>query len=404
MEGYSLKICRFARDFPSLTAIEYGIAPGVYDLSREQVKLGAEVHIITNKLAGVPDYEEREGVRVYRVKVPYNIEALRELRKLDKKIKVDVVHAHGTSPITFALVNSLVKMKPYVVHIHDTTAGIMRNCGYTPLGLAPVSALKERFWIAVTLARQRFMWKRADMLIAVSNGVAGELSELYGVPHEKIRVVHNGVDVNLLQPVTEETRSKLQRKLGIKGNPVILYVGHLSPRKGSHYLLKAVPQILKAFPKAVFVFVGGIPKFLKTSVYWSLWHDIVERLGIQEHVLFVGEVKHREALDFYAAADVFVLPTFYEGLPKATLEAMATGLPVVTTNIDGNSELVLHGKTGYLVEPGHVNELADMIIQVLLDPSKAKTIGLQGRKWVEAHFTWRQAAEKIIDIYEELRS
>lgn len=363
--------------------------------------MGCEIYIITTRKKGVPTYEEEGGIRVFRVSTPYNVKGISKFLELDKKIGIDIVNAHGTACISYALLRSFMKRKPYLIHVHDTTAGAMKWGEYLPFTVTPIDAIRDMYLMRTTLARQKIMWRRADLLIAVCNSLARELHELYSIPKNKIRVAYNGVDVDFFHPVTEDYKQIIRGKLGIEGAPVILYVGSLTQRKGPHYLLRAIPQILKRFPKATFVFLGGVPAFLRTKVHLRLWHDIIRTTGIQKHVLLVGEVKHREVLNFYAAADIFVLPTLYEGLPKATLEAMASGLPVVTTNVSGNPELVLNGKTGFTVQPRDINQLANAIIDILSDQGLLKTMGFEARRRVEEQFNWRKTAEKIMEIYNE---
>jgi len=413
----TIKVCRLMRDFPSLRSIEnvsasdvrekeieyveYGLAPGIYSLMREQVSLGAHMHIIAARRENVADYENVGCINVYRVNRPYNISALMKMKKLEDTVGVDIVHAHATSAISYALLRRFMKRKPYVIHVHGTTAGVINALKILSFK-APKRTFKEKFWTWVSLKRQELMWKRADLLIAVSNNIADELCKFYDVHSDKIRVVHNGVDVDVFKPVNEETRQNARKKLGIQGEPVILYVGHLSPRKGLQYLLRAAPKVIAKFPKATFVFLGGTPKFVKRTDYQKIWIDLAANLGISRNIIFAGEVRHRNAVNFYAASDAFVFPTLYEGLAKALLEAMACGLPVVATNVGGNPDVITHGETGLLIEPDNVDQLADALIKVLSEPSLARDMGLRARGIMEKHFTWKVAARKIMAIYEEM--
>lgn len=389
-----------ARSFPS-RVIKYGLAPGLYSLSVEQAKLGVEIHVVCAKTEHSPSYEQINGIAVHRVRVPYNIFALKKIIELNKRIDVDIIHAHHTSCMSYTLLRRFLSDKPYIIHVHDTTAGALKSYESIPFRLAPGAFLKEFIMTkAVPLAKQRFMWKRADVLIAVSNSIARELHEDYGVPEEKIRVVYNAVDVDLFKPA--ENKNALRRSLGIKGQPVILFVGHYGFRKGPHYLIKAAPTVLRKFPEASFVLVGGTPPFLGTRIYWQILRDLSSSLNVQNHINLVGSVSYDKVFDYYSIADVFVLPTLYEGLPKVVLEAMACQLPVVTTNVSGNPEVVTDGETGLLVKSGSVSQLADALIRVLSDPKMAEKMGVKGRKRIKGYFTWEKTARKIVAIYEEM--
>jgi glycosyltransferase involved in cell wall biosynthesis len=246
------------------------------------------------------------------------------------------------------------------------------------------------------------MWKKADALIAVSSNIVDELRDLYKVPQERIYTVHNGVDVDFFRKSNPIKKKNARRKLGVQGEPLILYVGHLSPRKGIEHLLKSIPKVVEKFPKAVFVLVGGTPKFVGETDYKKIWTELSAKLSIQNNVIFAGEVRHGDIPLFYEAAEFFVFPTLYEGLAKALLEAMACNLPVVATNAGGNPDAIMHGENGILVRPSDSDELADALIHVISDEAYAKEIGQKARVTVERNFTWKIAADRVMVIYDEL--
>jgi phosphatidylinositol alpha-1,6-mannosyltransferase len=190
--------------------------------------------------------------------------------------------------------------------------------------------------------------------------------------------------------------------LGLEGDPIVLFVGHFGLRKGSHLLLKTVPAVLKSFPQALFILVGGTPSFLASGIYWNTLRDIVAQSGVSERVKFVGTVPYDEVVSYYRAADLFVLPTLYEGLPKVVLEAMACGLPVVTTRVSGNTDAVVDGETGVLVDPRSVEQLRDAMLSVLSDPGMMRRMSAKGRGRAEEMFTWERAAREVSQVYSEL--
>lgn len=405
------------RDFPSLGGIEqasersirsgdveyvqYGLAPGIYSLMKEQVRLGAHFKVIAAERKGVSDYESVDDIEIYRVKRPYNLTASMKIRKLDKTAGIDIVHAHATSGIIYALLSRMIRWKPSVVHVHGTTAGVVN--AFEGLSLTtPEKGVKAKLSTGLSLSREKIMWKSADRLIAVSNNIADELGMFYHIPSDRIHVVYNGVDVDFFKPVDLDSKKPIRKELKIQGNPMILYVGYLGPRKGLEYLLKAVSKVIEKFPEAIFVLLGGVPRFAGRTDYQKVLDDFIVKLGISNNVLFAGEVKHRDTLKFYAAADAFVFPTLYEGLPKALLEAMACGLPVIATKAGGNPDAVIHGETGLLTEAANSDQLAEASIHVLSNRSLAMEMGTKGRERVKEHFTWKATAKKIMAIYEEL--
>jgi len=411
-----INVCRLIRDFPSISEaehslssfkkeakvgyVQYGLAPGICSLMREQVTLGAYMYVIAARRRGIPNFEVNNGIRVYRVSRPYDVTAVLKMRKLGEIDRIDIVHAHATSGFAYALLKRIMK-KPYVIHVHGTTAGVKNSLKRFLLGI-PRNSLERKFWNWLSLKRQEFMWKKADVLIAVSRNIVDELVCFYHVSRDKVKLVHNGVDTNFFKPVSYDFKMEARVKLGISGDPVILYVGHLGIRKGLQFLIRAVPKIVERFPLAKFVLLGGTPSFLGKRDYRQVWSELTGKLGVSKNIVFAGEVRHRNVREYYAAADVFVFPTLYEGLAKALLEAMACGLPVVATNTGGNPDVITDGNNGLLVEPGDVEGLASALTSLLLSPRLAKKLGKNARDTVKKHFTWRIAAEKIMGVYEEL--
>jgi len=382
---------------------QYGLAPGVYSLTEKQVELGARVDVIAAKNAKAPKHERAPGIEVHRVVKPYEIMAMAKMRKLDTKKHFSLIHTHATAGFLYVFLKHLItKRRPLVTHVHGTTAGVFES-------LKPLTAhgmqrtFRERYWSWISLERQKIMWSSSDKLLCVSSGVAEELQHLYGITSEKLEVVYNGVDVEYFKPANKRERSRIREKLGIRDDaPFLLYVGHLSPRKGIRFLLKAVPEVLSEFPNATFALVGGTPKFVKRKDYLQTWIGMAEKLKVQRNVLFLGEVGHNETLTYYQAADVFVFPTLYEGLAKALLEAMACELPIVATKIGGNGDAIANGKNGFLVNPYDSEELSSAVIEVLSNPSFGEQLGKNARQTACRSFTWEGVAKRIHSVYEEV--
>jgi glycosyltransferase involved in cell wall biosynthesis len=168
-------------------------------------------------------------------------------------------------------------------------------------------------------------------------------------------------------------------------------------------MLEAAPSVLEDFPKTIFAFLGGMPKFVKRTDYLQIWLGLAERLKIAKNVRFLGEVGHRDTLAYYHATDMFVFPTLYEGLAKALLEAMACQLPIVATDVGGNRDALKNRRNGLLVKPYGSKELATAVVEVLSNQTFARRMGENARQTVCANFTWKNVAEKIHKVYEEVR-
>lgn len=226
-----------------------------------------------------------------------------------------------------------------------------------------------------------------DRYIAVSNEVERRLCVDLGVRGSKISVVQNGIQ---LTPADGVTGSRIREALteGDKYS-VVLTPARLHAQKGHVYLLEAAALV----PDAVFVLAGDGPERARLERY-------AQKLGVAGRVRFLG---HRlDVRQLLESCDVFVLPSLYEGLPLAVLEAMAAGKPVVATAIGGTNEIVEHGVTGLLVPPGEPEELAGAIHKLLSDRVLAGRLAESGRARAIEHFSAEAMVRGVARIYDEV--
>lgn len=209
---------------------------------------------------------------------------------------------------------------------------------------------------------------------------------------KKLVLIYNGVDLQTFDSASP-FRKEARKKLGIKPREkVIIVIGNLIPYKGHSDLLKVAQEVLKYIPKALFLLVGedrGIGRNLKKMAI-----DV----GIASKVRFVG--LRNDVPQLLAASDLSVLSSHEEGFSNVILESMAAGLPIVATNVGGNSEAVVDGVTGWLVPPKNPAAMAEKIVDLLNDPQRARFWGKQGRKRVEEKFTVGRMIEEHIKLYE----
>jgi glycosyltransferase involved in cell wall biosynthesis len=242
------------------------------------------------------------------------------------------------------------------------------------------------------------MLERSDRLIAVSDFTRRELLQYYKVKESKIRVIHNGVDVNKFQPAADKRKAK--EALGFNpDDKAILSVGRLYARKGLFTLIESMVPVTRKFRNAKFIIAGkGLSNEMKKLV------DYATKLGVEDNIIFTGYFPDKKLPRLYQAADIFAFSTFYENLPFAVLEALSTGLPVVTTNVGGIPEMIEDGKNGFLVEPANSRALADRILYYLEHPAEASEMGLLARRNIEDHFDWRLIVQKVLKVYDEALS
>ena len=260
------------------------------------------------------------------------------------------------------------------------------------LALAPDSHFPMGRWIITFLVRctNRLL----DRTIAVSELSRDTLIENYRIPPDKIIAIRNGIDIGRFDD--EVDRDLVRAELGLAPNDkVAILIGRFAARKGHNYALRATKLASARVPglKMVFAGDGELEDDLRAEV---------ERLGVSDRVLFVGF--RRDIPRLLAASDVLVLPSEDECLPLVILEAMSARLPVIATDVGGISEAVDGGRTGLLVRPRDAEGLADALVAVLGDAERARSMGLEGRRKVEAEFSLEACDAAVFDVYDELLS
>jgi len=231
-----------------------------------------------------------------------------------------------------------------------------------------------------------------DRVICVSQAVRKVALEKEGLDPGRVCVVTNGVE-----PVVQSTRNRvaLRHDLGVtEDNLVVGMVANFNrPVKGVSYFLDAIPLILQDVPSARFLLLG------KGKEEQAL-RDKADALGIAPYIIFAGYQKEIER--YYDIMDISVLTSLSEGLSMTLLESMSHGLPVVVTNVGGNSELVVDGQTGYLVPPKDVPFFAERVVRLLRNPDLRTRMGQEGRRIIKQRFQMQDAAKRYLEVYTDL--
>jgi len=227
------------------------------------------------------------------------------------------------------------------------------------------------------------VWKQAKAVVANSNGLR-ELAHRFdsNVP---IEVIPNGVDSELFRPAA----SRMQQLNDSHGGLRLLFVGRIVYQKGLDILFHALGGVREYTWQLTVVGDGPLREPLMR---------LAEDLGIADRIKFVGWV-HRDKLpDIYRQADVFVFPSRHEGMSNVVLEAMASGLPVIATDIAGNHDLVVHGKNGFLIKPEAEVELREVLKQIMRQPRQLSAMGKEAQQFIIQHYSWRKAAEQYLAV------
>lgn len=237
-------------------------------------------------------------------------------------------------------------------------------------------------------------------IVAVSEPVARSLSP--PVPRAKIRVIHNGIDLQRFQNMDQFLKPDIRHELDIPQHaPLITGVGRLHPDKGFEYFIEAAGKVAQAIPDAYFVIVGGTD----SPGYEAQLKTQVQALGIDRRFRFLGFRQDIPAI--LAQSDVFLLTSRSEGGPYVLIEAMACGCACVATRCGGFVEHVIRpGQTGFLVEYGDPQATADTVLELLRHPELKQQIARQGREFVFAsgEFEVRNSVQSLTEVYEEILS
>lgn len=241
---------------------------------------------------------------------------------------------------------------------------------------------------------EKVQMKEAKIVIAISAMVRRDLIRYCRLPEEKVKIVRNGVDLERFHPRNRQIfRVETRRKLGLEERDVMLiFVAHNFRLKGIQSLLLALAELEKRSPghffKAAVLGAGKVKKFAA----------LARRLGVGEKVLFLGY--EDDTPRYYAAADISVHPSYYDPSALVVLEAMASGLPVITTAYCGTSEIIAEGTEGYVVPtPEDTGLLADRIRR-LEDPELRQRMGEAARRRAE-EFPYSRNMQEILDIYDQ---
>ena len=253
-------------------------------------------------------------------------------------------------------------------------------------------------WEAITqpygvkqMAAYRMAAKGYTVSVSVSEAIRGQVRRERHVPEFKTRTIRYGVDDRKFHPIPG---GSCRKALGLSRDQLVFgTVARLTEQKGHRTLLEALPQIIRECPNAVFVFAGDGP--LRASL-----ESKAATLGVERNVRFLGF--RGDILQLMAAFDAFVLPSLYEGLPNAVLEAMACGKPVIATSVDGTPEAVVHGKTGWLVPPRDPAALADAVLRFCSNRRLMKTLGRNGRRRAVLAFGIDRQISAFDELYRRL--
>jgi glycosyltransferase involved in cell wall biosynthesis len=300
--------------------------------------------------------------------------ALFRLSRLARRDGIRLIHSHLHESNLLATLVAKAVGCPVVVTVH--------NVQMTPL-VRRAGSLRSR----LRLWAIRRALRAADIVVAVGNHVAQATRQLLPGAGGRLVVIHNGVSVR----IHAVDRAAVRAKLGFNDSESLLVcVARLVPQKRHRDLIRALTGIVREEPMVRLLLVGTGPEERSLRA-------LAVDCGVEEHVHWLGE--RRDVSEILAAADLFVLPSAFEGVPLALLEAMAAGLPVVVTDVPGSSEVVENGVSGLCVPPRSPEALAAAILRLLRRPDEARRLAEAGASEVRERFDVDSMIDGVDALY-----
>jgi glycosyltransferase involved in cell wall biosynthesis len=328
----------------------------------------------------LPNHEVRDGIEYVRVPRKTYVSGIKQ--ELAKR-RFDLIHVFNR-PKPVPEYKQAAPKSAFVVSLHND---MMKEEKISEIGgRKTIRAVKK--------------------IMTVSDYIGRVVLRRFPQAKKKLITVYSGADLSAYQPVwsprAREIRESLFSRYGLSGKKVILFVGRLSEKKGPDLLIKAMPHVLKKHPDAVLMITGG-KWFSDESVndYVQSLHRLAKPL--KDKVVFANFIPTHKIPEHYLMGDVFVCSSqWQEPLARVHYEAMAAGLPVITTDRGGNAEIIKNGFNGIVIKR-YKDPLAfaEAINQLLSDPKKALQLAKNGRRMVESNFGIHHVANRLNHVYME---
>lgn len=314
-----------------------------------------------------------------------------EIRKLRRHIDLETIKME--SRLDFEAIRRIRKeikiLKPDIIHVHGTRAGILGRLAAIGFNIPVIYT--EHLWTSQFKLQSRwlnFLHYFANWFldifttqnIAVSQAVKDFMVTSKISRYEKIKVIHNGVEIRNLKANIFQSEQEF----------LIATVGTLNPQKGVQYLIKALPKVIKEFPGIRLEIVGD-GSFKRELL------NLVNKLKLKNYVKFTGFVP--DPVKYLVKFDLYIQPSLSESFGLAIVQAMDVGLPVIATTTGGIPEVITEGKTGLLVKPEDSEALAEAILELLRHPSLARKMGEMACKEVKLRFDVKDMIKTLEETY-----
>ena len=356
------------------------------EIAQRLVKDGHRVDVITGRWdRNLPQLEVINGVSVYRINllkfkrlgsIAYPPPMLWKLLLLNRANHYDLIHSIGEiAACEVGTIGKKLMQRPHLMTLQG---------GYLTKGL------RNRLTEIVVSGFVKWNLRNADVVHAISQKLA-QNARRFGA--KRVVVIPNGVNGSIFKSMD---RKKLREQYGFSIDAkIVVSVARLVPVKGLDYLIKAVSLLLQTDNKINLLIIGDGSQRAELE-------ELISELKLDNRVRLMGTIPHEQIAGFLNQADVFVLPSLSEGLGIAIIEAMACGIPVIGTNVDGIPDIIKDNDNGVLVPPGDAEALAGAIDKLLQNEELRGRLVVRGLEEVEQRFQWENIYQQVRQVYFDL--
>jgi phosphatidylinositol alpha-1,6-mannosyltransferase len=370
---------------PDFKPLAGGVAEYTHRLALYLHNAGDKVTVLSEKMENAESFDKVCPYRIYRYDLRFLSKGrigkyyaaykwLKDFIDTHRPLDIIISNCHEISSIVASAVCKSLDI-PFSIFTHGSE--INRK------------EIKEKFKI-------KYVLRNSDVVFCNST-FTQKLAMSFGVPQSRTAVVPGGISIDEFDISRSLSRSPLGLNLEVAGKKVIFTCGRLVERKGHDMVIRALPRVLQKVGDAIYLIAGEGPHRQRLM-------KLANEYKVNNHVIFAGRVSNNERQALYASSDVFAMPCRelkngrVEGFGLVFLEANAFCKPVVAGRSGGVIDAVEHAKTGFMVNPLDVNEIADSIIYLLMHPDTARQMGEYGRKRIEREFTWDISGAKLRQV------
>ena len=312
----------------------------------------------------------------------------------EKNIHYDLIHSHYWMSGIAAQSLKEAWGVPIVHMFH--TLGLMKN---------RVAQSEAEMEGAYRIDGENQVIQAADQIVAATLAEQSQLQFLYHVEEEKVTIIPPGVDISHFYPIPADEAKSV---IGVpQQDQMVLFVGRIEPLKGVDMLIRAIAHMRSRGVQALFphylAIIGGDPNpdSQVLSSEMSRLQNLCRELGLEDMVIFLGKRAQSSLPYYYSAAEMLVMPSYYESFGMVALEAMACGTPVVASQVGGLGFLVQDGVTGYVVPGGDYLALSDRLTQLLSQPELRRRLGEQAANYA-SHYAWENITDRMLELYDKV--